>query len=115
MIAVIFEVIIPGENMERYLEIAGGIRDELEKAEGFIYNERYKSITNPDKLLSFSLWESEEAVTKWRNQQKHREAQKKGREEMFEDYRIRVTSVIRDYGMTDRDQVPEDSKEVHDR
>ena len=115
MIAVIFEVIIPGDNMEKYLKMAAAIREDQQKAEGFIYGERYKSITKPDKLLSFSLWESEEAVKKWRNQQNHRVAQKKGREEMFEDYRIRVAEVIRDYGMTDREQVPEDSKEVHDR
>ncbi len=114
MIAVIFEVIIPGENMEKYLSIAAGIRGELAEAEGFIYNERYKSITNPDKLLSFSLWESEEAVEKWRNQQKHREAQRKGRDEMFSGYKIRVAKIIRDYGMTEREQVPEDSKKLFD-
>ena len=33
----------------------------------------------------------------------------------FEDYRLRVVSVIRDYGMFDRDQAPEDSKDMFDR
>ncbi len=32
---------------------------------------------------------------------------------MFEDYRLRVAGVIRDYGMTERDQAPEDSRAVN--
>jgi len=31
-----------------------------------------------------------------------------GRESVFRDYRLRVVSVIRDYGMKDREQVPKD-------
>ena len=37
----------------------------------------------------------------WRNFGEHRAAQAKGRESIFRDYRIRVVSVIRDYGISD--------------
>ena len=65
--------------------------------EGFISIERFKSLNNPDKILSLSTWESETAITVWRNQLSHKTAQKKGRTVLFKDYRIRVANVIRDY------------------
>ena len=36
-----------------------------------------------------------------------------GRQSIFADYRLRVAAVIRDYGMNDRAQAPEDSRRVH--
>ena len=39
--------------------------------------------------------------------------QGKGRAAIFEDYRLRIAGVIRDYGMTDREQAPKDSLAVH--
>ena len=33
---------------------------------------------------------------------------------LFEDYRLRVAGVIRDYGMHHREQAPADSRALHD-
>ena len=33
---------------------------------------------------------------------------------VFADYRLRVVQVLRDYGMFERDEAPEDSRTVHD-
>ena len=44
----------------------------------------------------------------------HRAAQAKGRGGIFADYRLRVASVIRDYGMSERGEAPADSRAVHD-
>ena len=115
MIAVIFEVIpAPGRKQE-YLEIAAGLRPELEKMDGFISIERFESLTNPGKVLSLSIWRDEEAVKRWRQFEGHRLAQAKGRGGIFADYRLRVASVIRDYGMLEREQAPADSRALHDR
>jgi len=43
----------------------------------------------------------------------HRAMQKLGRESYFADYRLRVAEVVRDYGMKERGEVPEDSKVVN--
>ena len=43
----------------------------------------------------------------------HRKAQAKGRAKIFEDYRLRIAGVIRDYGMNEREQAPKDSRAVH--
>lgn len=113
-VAVIFEV-WPAEGCrERYLDLAAALRRDLEKMDGFISVERFESLTEPGKLLSLSIWRDEEAVRAWRARPPHRNAQMAGRAEVFRDYRLRVAVVARDYGMTERDQVPDDSAAVHD-
>jgi hypothetical protein len=40
-------------------------------------------------------------------------AQKEGRNSIFDNYRIRVAGIQRDYSNTDREQAPGDSKIIH--
>lgn len=113
MIAVIFEVIpAPGRKQE-YLDLAAELRPALEKMDGFISIERFESLTNEGKVLSLSVWRDEDAVKRWRQLESHRAAQAKGRGGIFADYRLRVASVIRDYGMFEREQAPADSRAIH--
>ena len=114
MIAVIFEVWPATDREREYLEIAADLRPLLDDIDGFISIERFKSIANPDKILSLSFWRDEEAVATWRSREAHRAAQSRGRAEIFHDYRLRIAAVVRDYGMHDRAQAPPDSKERHD-
>lgn len=109
MIAVIFEVEPAEGRRERYLDYAAELKPELERIDGFISVERFQSLTNPGKLLSLSIWRDEAAVTAWRNHAEHRRIQRIGRSGLFAGYRLRVASVIRDYGLEDRTQAPEDS------
>ncbi|MBB2970406.1 antibiotic biosynthesis monooxygenase [Mesorhizobium sp. RMAD-H1] len=114
MIAVIFEV-WPADEARRaqYLDIAAGLRAELLAIDGFISIERFQSLNEPGKLLSLSFWRDEEAVKAWRTLPAHRVAQAKGRSSVFEDYRLRIAHVLRDYGLDDRDEAPEDSRAAH--
>jgi len=113
MIGVIFEVQPAEGKKETYLEIAAEMRPLVEQIDGFISVERFQSLTNPDKLLSISFYRDEKALDEWRQLAAHRNAQSKGRTGMFEDYRIRVVSVIRDYTLDNREQAPDDSKKEH--
>jgi heme-degrading monooxygenase HmoA len=113
MIAVIFEVWPRPERRREYLDIAAALRPHLEAIDGFISVERFESLSEPGKLLSLSFWRDEAAVRAWRNLEVHRAAQSRGRDGIFADYRLRVAGVIRDYGMTDRAEVPDDSRAVH--
>jgi len=114
MIAVIFEV-EPADNMtQQYLDLAADLKPQLESIDGFISIERFQSLTNQGKLLSLSYFRDENAIKEWRNLQSHRATQKLGRSSVFKDYRLRVAQVLRDYGMTDREQAPDDSKSTHD-
>jgi heme-degrading monooxygenase HmoA len=108
MIAVIFEVWPDKDHRQDYFDIAASLKPELEKIEGFISVERFSSLTEEGKILSLSFWRDEEAVKRWRTHLNHRAAQREGRGGVFRDYRLRVASVLRDYGMFERDQVPKD-------
>ena len=113
MIAVIFEVEPAEGKREAYLEMAGKMRPLVEEIEGFISVERFESLTTPGKLLSVSFFEDEAALDRWRQVHEHRGAQAAGRGGMFEDYRLRVAHVLRDYGKFRRDEAPDDSKAAH--
>ena len=80
------------------------MRAELERIDGFISVERFQSLTDPDKLLSLSFWRDEDAVARWRNELHHRESAGRGRGGIFADYRLRIASVVRDYGINEREQ-----------
>lgn len=113
MIAVIFEVEPAEGRFDEYLDHAARLRPELEKVPGFISVERFRSLTNPGKLLSLSFWQDEAAVRSWRTHPDHRNSQRAGREGIFAGYRLRVAAVLRDYAQEERrEQAPEDSNEA---
>jgi heme-degrading monooxygenase HmoA len=109
MIAIIFELQPAEGRRDAYLDHAARLRPELEGMDGFISIERFESLTTPGKLLSLSFWRDEAAVAAWRNHPEHRLAQAAGRGGIFKDYRLRVVSVIRDYGPNDRAEAPADA------
>jgi heme-degrading monooxygenase HmoA len=113
MIAVIFEVTPHPDKMQNYLDAAASLKPLLAGVDGFISIERFQSLAEPGKLVSLSFWRDEAAVAQWRRIEAHRGVQAMGRESIFKDYRLRVASVLRDYGMNDRTQAPEDSRAVH--
>ena len=113
MIAVIFEVWPTEGRAKEYFDLAASLKADLEKIDGFVSIERFESVTTKGKYLSLSFWRDEEAVRAWRNVQGHRSAQAKGRGGVFADYRLRVASVMRDYGMKERTEAPRDSIGAH--
>jgi heme-degrading monooxygenase HmoA len=113
MIAVIFEVWPKPEHKQEYLDLAAELKPILETIDGFISIERFESLTEKGKILSLSVFRDEEAVAAWRNIPQHRKTQAMGRATIFENYRLRIAGVIRDYGMNDRAQAPKDSRAVH--
>lgn len=113
MIAVIFEFTPAEGRVQDYLELAAALKDEVQRADGFVSIERYSSLTTPGKYVSLSFWRDEDAVRKWRNVARHREAQARGRAGIFAGYRLRVASVLRDYALEDRGQAPGDSVALH--
>jgi heme-degrading monooxygenase HmoA len=114
MIAVIFEVWPHDDGRQEYLDIAAALRPLLDGIDGFLSIERFESLTQPGKILSLSFWRDEEAVAAWRRLEVHRAAQARGRGELFADYRLRISAVIRDYGMNARDEAPPDSRVFHE-
>ena len=113
MIAVIFEFTAAEGRFADYKALAEGLNEEVRKIDGFLSIERFQSISDPKRFVSLSFWRDEEAVKNWRNVQKHREAQAKGRGGVFTKYRLRVAQVLRDYTLDERAEAPKDSRGFH--
>lgn len=108
-VTVIFEVTPTSEGKADYFKMGAALKNELSQMPGFISVERFESINNPGKFLSLSFWESDEAAAGWRNQVNHRQSQKMGHDALFDNYRISVGEITREYTKDNRDEAPADS------
>jgi heme-degrading monooxygenase HmoA len=113
VIAVIFELWPATGRAHEYFDLAAELRPLLDTIDGFVSVERFVSRSDPDKLLSLSVFRDETAVQAWRTIAEHRVAQVRGRSGIFRDYRLRVAEVVRDYGLHERVQAPSDSRARH--
>jgi heme-degrading monooxygenase HmoA len=96
MFAVMFEVNPRPEAWDEYLGHAAMLRPELLAIDGFIANERYRSLGRPGWLVSLSIWRNEKALIRWRTHALHHEIQGKGRSSVFADYHLRVGEIVTD-------------------
>jgi heme-degrading monooxygenase HmoA len=113
MIAVIFEVEPRDGALDAYLRIASELRPLLDEIDGFVSIERFQSLSDERRILSLSFWRDEAAIAQWRTREAHRAAQSAGRGGLFAGYRLRIAHVVRDYGLSERDEAPADSRAVH--
>jgi heme-degrading monooxygenase HmoA len=96
MFSVIFEVRPKQEKFDLYLDLAKGLKPILEGIDGFIDNERFESTRRRGWILSHSTWRDEKSVVRWRTVGKHHDTQQRGRDEVFQDYHLRVGEIVRD-------------------
>ena len=114
MIAVIFESWPKGGRGEAYLDMGQSMNSLVEGFDGFVSIERFESVVDAGKFVAISYWRDEEAVGAWRNVAEHRKVQDGSRKTVFDNYRLRVARVIRDYGMHERAEAPKDSLQARD-
>jgi heme-degrading monooxygenase HmoA len=112
MIAVIFESWLKPGKKTAYLDMAAMLMPLVEQVDGFISVERFESVSQPGKMVALSFWRDEKAVLDWRNLIEHRRVQAGSRKFVFDDYRLRVANVTRDYSLNDRHEAPDDSDEA---
>jgi heme-degrading monooxygenase HmoA len=94
MIGLFFEV-MPREGHEQaYFDIAAGLRPELDKNAGILFIDRFKSLARQRIILSHSHWRDEASLVGWRTHAKHHAAQIAGRQQHFEDYRLRIGELV---------------------
>jgi len=114
MIAVIFESWPKPGKAQTYLDMGKALASHLHNLDGFISIERFQSVVDPGKMVAISFWLDEAAIENWRKNDIHRTIQGKSRNTVFDDYRLLVATVVRDYSMSARDQAPADSRTAHD-
>jgi|SRR5450432_1084722 heme-degrading monooxygenase HmoA len=96
MFSVIFEVFPRNEKFEEYLGLAKQLKPLLEKVDGFVDNERFGSRRRPGWILSHSSWRDEKSVVRWRTTGEHHMIQQQGRDQILNDYHLRVGDVTYD-------------------
>ena len=108
MFSVIFEVLPADGKKDEYLDLAKHLKPIIETIDGFVDNERFESQRRPGWVLSHSTWRDEKSVVRWRTEAEHHATQGKGRNDIFEDYHLRVGDVT-------SDTAPPKEAPVHER
>jgi heme-degrading monooxygenase HmoA len=109
MIVVIFESRPKPGKKQTYLDWAAALMPLVKDIDGFISIERFQSVAEEGKMVALSFWRDETAIAAWRNLVAHRRIQNQSRYSVFDDYRMRVAQVTRDYSMRERSEAPCDS------
>ena len=90
--AVIFTS-VQTENIGGYAEMADSMETLATQQPGFLGIESARN----DIGITVSYWQSLESIKKWKENLDHLTAQKKGREQWYSYYKVRVCKVERDY------------------
>jgi heme-degrading monooxygenase HmoA len=113
MIVVIFESWPKSGRKQTYLDMAETLMPLVKDVDGFISVERFQSVADESKMVALSFWRDEAAVTAWRKVVEHRRVQDVSRRTVFDNYRLRIAHVIRDYTIDRREEAPADSIAAH--
>jgi len=97
MIGLFFEIAPRLGHEQAYFDIAAGLRPELDKNPGFMFIDRFKSLSRAHIVLSHSHWRDEASLARWRTHAKHHLAQVAGRGQHFEDYRLRIGQLVAEW------------------
>ena len=96
MFSVLIEVLPSEGQWDAYLANARMLRPELETAQGFLDNARYRSLTRDGWILSLSGWRDEASVAGWHARMRDEEGGEKGWNGLLADYRLRLGEVTSD-------------------
>lgn len=94
MLSLCFEVQIKEGRVDQYLDLAAALRPKLDAMGGCLFIDRFKSLTRDNLILSYQIWQDEGALVAWRVDHAHHKVQETGRDEVFSDYRIRVSQIL---------------------
>lgn len=92
--AVIFSSVRNGLNQEAYDHMSQLMAELAEKQPGFLGVESARA----DLGITVSYWKSLEDIKNWKRNEEHLVAQKLGRKEWYESFKVRIATVEREYG-----------------
>jgi heme-degrading monooxygenase HmoA len=92
--AVIFTSILT-EDDHGYGKMASRMMELASQQPGFLGIESVRQ----EMGITVSYWSSLEAISHWKQNSEHLVAQEYGRSQWYADFRIRISKVVRDYGL----------------
>lgn len=84
-----------GKDLTGYEEWDKQMFELAQQQPGYLGHESYGSESGG---VTISYWKDEEAIAHWKNNKLHKQAQELGKLKWYEQYRIRVCKVEKDYG-----------------
>jgi heme-degrading monooxygenase HmoA len=93
MLIILFRSKLTGQAGNDYEEMNAEMESLVRQNPGFIDVKSYKS--EDGERLTVVWFRDEESLREWRNQVRHRVAQKTGREKWYQYYKLEVGNVIR--------------------
>jgi len=94
MLLILFRSHLRADAGPGYQDMAAEMLETAKSMPGFI---DYKRFTADDgERLTLVRWQDEETLRGWREHERHRLAQRLGREQWYSDYHIEVAEVVRD-------------------
>ena len=94
MLIILFRSKLTSQAGDDYQAMNAEMESLVRQNPGFIDVKSYKS--EDGERLTVVWWRDEESLRAWREQVRHREAQKTGREKWYEYYKMEVASVVRE-------------------
>ena len=94
MFAVIFSADI-AQMDEEYTVTAKRMRDLAVNEYGCL---NIRSLSENDKEITISYWNSLEEIQAWKNNSEHKLAQKVGQTRWYKKYHVEIVEVLREYG-----------------
>jgi heme-degrading monooxygenase HmoA len=94
MLIILFRSKLTSQAGDDYQAMNAEMESLVRQNPGFIDVKSYKS--EDGERLTVVWWRDEESLREWREQVRHREAQKTGREKWYEYYKMEVASVVRE-------------------
>jgi len=93
MYAVIFKATINKLDDEYYLTA-----EQMRELAMTQYNcHEFNSVSEGDKEISISYWDSLEQITQWKSDPQHLIAQERGKNRWYRSYSVQVVEIIREY------------------
>jgi heme-degrading monooxygenase HmoA len=94
MYAVIFKAQINAIDAT-HAELAKRMRDLAVNEYGCL---GFTSVTEGDREIALSYWQSEEQIARWKQDSEHLAAQALGRSTWYKSWQVQIVQVIREYG-----------------
>src|SRR5436190_15510467 len=93
MIVILFRSKLSASAADGYPEMAEEMETLARQMPGFVDIKAFKA--DDGERLTIVWWKDEETLQGWREQVRHRMAQRLGREKWYESYKIEVAQVVR--------------------
>lgn len=90
MYSLLFDVKPKEGHFKHYFQEVDKLNPILATYPGLRWIDRFSNLNDSEALLSLQIWDSEEAISAWKQNKHHLRAQNKGKKEYFQDYRIRI-------------------------